>query len=459
MLSASRIRAVSLLLALGVLGSCESPTALLPTTGGLSPNAQMRRSGGGGGSFSVGVLSTTTIDYGSPGWVNTGIQVDSGYRYEVRVTGSVTASPNSELGCFGDINWATVPGMGAYGPGQPDPRGSAGGALGVTVAWDTLPESGAISLATTPDSSAWQSDTNPNGSTRTLWARRNNGPVGGTNCAGSPPGGGWYALSGNSTITVIVLPPLPPDSLLVSASPSTRVNEGTVVTYTARFTQSQNRVDFWQWQPDSVAGKPRPPSTDICVNTGNTCTHTPATSGTIVAVGGGKSTSLHVDVITCPFNDPIIDDPLIRTQLLTSFLISDSTKLERSGYIYMEKGSNPPRYSLAETFVPDSSTQCRNARRDIPDTNYVKVAGWHTHPGHPGMTFTNCPTYAPGAKAGRDPSDPDFQAQELALLPEYIMDEIEVTKINNHFPPPSINGRFFSLTRHPWKSCPNWAYL
>lgn len=38
--------------------------------------------------------------------------------------------------------------------------------------------------------------------TGTLWALRNDGPPAGTNCASSPPGGGFYALSGSSAITV-----------------------------------------------------------------------------------------------------------------------------------------------------------------------------------------------------------------------------------------------------------------
>jgi hypothetical protein len=71
------------------------------------------------------------------------------------------------------------------------------------------------------------------------------------------------------------------------------------------------------------------------------------------------------------------------------------------------------------------------------------------------MTFTNCPTLKPGAKAGRDPSDEDFEAQEKAQVPEYIMDRTEVTKINNHN---GVFGRSSSLTRRPWKSCKNWAY-
>lgn len=182
-------------LALGVVASCDR----MPTAPRLSLDASPLRSLGGG-SFTLGVLPTTSENYGSEGWKNTGIQTLTGMLYVIRVTGSVTASPNTQLGCFGSINWSTVPDMGAYGPGEPAPRDSATGYLGVTIRVDSL-AGWDIALKKTADGTAWESDPLPL-STGTLWARRNNGPPAGTSCAGSPPGGGFYALSGTSTIQI-----------------------------------------------------------------------------------------------------------------------------------------------------------------------------------------------------------------------------------------------------------------
>lgn len=119
-------------LAIGVIASCDR----LPTAPTLSPDLSPRRLTGGG-SFTLGVLSTTTVNYGSEGWKKTGIQTRTGLTYVIRVTGSVTASPNSALGCFNSIDWSSVPDVGAYGPGEPAPRNSAEGYLGVTIALDS----------------------------------------------------------------------------------------------------------------------------------------------------------------------------------------------------------------------------------------------------------------------------------------------------------------------------------
>jgi hypothetical protein len=164
-------------LALGVIASCEQS----PTAPQLFPDITPRRSISGGGSFTLGVRSTTTVDYGSEGWKSTGIQFESGYRFVIRVTGSVTASPNTELGCYNSIDWSTVPDLDAYGPGEPAPRDQATGYLGVTLAFDSTAEPDRyITLRKTADGSAWQSDT-LGGTSLTLFARRNNGPPAATN--------------------------------------------------------------------------------------------------------------------------------------------------------------------------------------------------------------------------------------------------------------------------------------
>jgi len=181
-------------LALGVIASCDR----LPTAPTLSPDLSPRRLIGGG-SYTLGVRTTTTVNYGSEGWKNTGIQTRAGLTYVIRVTGSVTASPNTELGCFDSINWSTVPDMGSYGPAEPAPRDQPGGYLGVAIALDSGASS--FTLRKTADGTAWESDTLPL-ATGTLWALRLSGPPAGTNCGDSPPGGGFYALSGSSTITV-----------------------------------------------------------------------------------------------------------------------------------------------------------------------------------------------------------------------------------------------------------------
>src|SRR4051812_10474949 len=97
-------RSLVCLIFLGSLVSCEHANSVAP----MSPNLPPSRSTSGG-TFTVGVLGTTNINYGSPGWQNTGITVDGGgYRYQIRVTGNVNASPNHSLGCDSFIDWSTV---------------------------------------------------------------------------------------------------------------------------------------------------------------------------------------------------------------------------------------------------------------------------------------------------------------------------------------------------------------
>jgi len=65
-----------------------------------------------------------------------------------------------------------------------------------------------------------KSDTLPL-ATGTLWVLRIGGPPAGTNCGSSPPGGGYYALSGNSSITVTEFCPPSQDEFVSSMDSKT----------------------------------------------------------------------------------------------------------------------------------------------------------------------------------------------------------------------------------------------
>jgi len=387
------------------------------------------------------VAATNTDNDGNLGPIALGVSVDRNARFVVRVTGTVTASQNGDLPC---TSWS-YPGLGDYGPSQgTNPNSSMGASFGTSTNYPDI----TLHLA----GDAWESDTvSYHTQVQLYWWRF--GIIGSINCPNGG-GGGLYALSGSQQVEVLQFPA---DSILLQVTPGTTILADSTAHFSASMLHTPLEPGLWEWTPDGGVAV----AVSDCY--GNYyCDYRPTSSGTMTihenTYFGDRATSLHIDVVPCPWrDDSLIDNKAIRAKLHAEFVASAAEHLEHGGGIYAVTGTHPTQYVVMNLVVAGTATECRNtAAIASSDSNYVLVGIWHTHPLQGGDTFTNCPSYAVGAKAAKGPSRPfDYGAQKQFGVPEYIVDPTDVFRIKTN-----AGRRWWqsptTLTRKNWKSCPNW---
>jgi hypothetical protein len=136
---------------------------------------------------------------------------------------------------------------------------------------------------------------------------------------------------------------------------------------------------------------------------------------------------------TCPTGDPVLDDPQVRSQLVTEFSSSRANAyIERAGYVYRDAATG--RYFLQQQPPQAGLTfdQCTSMELVPPPAfaGAAAVAYYHVHSIPPGAKFTNCPREEPGSRALRGPSDLDYGAADRTVgYNHYIIDERDVYRI------------------------------
>ena len=245
----------------------------------------------------------------------------------------------------------------------------------------------------------------------------------------------------------------------MSRSPSGHVNAGTSISFTATHTQSQTAIDRWEWYPDSISGKPKTPPSLLCQGQ-QTCNYAPPISGTVkVFDANGLTAQEHVDVIVCPWNEPIIDEPQVREQLALEFKTTDSTKLERGGAIYQVDGTVPAQYIVYYSTQPTPpATDCSNNFPVGTVQGWTLLAMWHTHVRMAGIPFTTCLDGNAGDVAVRGPGKQDYEKQEKLpwAIPQFVIDHEDVYRVLPHN---GIAGRKSATKNLPWRSCPGWTTI
>jgi hypothetical protein len=150
----------------------------------------------------------------------------------------------------------------------------------------------------------------------------------------------------------------------------------------------------------------------------------------------GRAISIIMDIgLLCPpTNDPVLDDPAVRQQLLDQLARSrpnaDGTgKKEYGGYVYQHDDGT---YFL----YPANDLTATDCGFTIPAGSPPVVAGahyagrfWHTHPSHEGDRLYGCSWAKPGdiVRATRDPkygggSPQDWDSVNEVHTPGYIID-------------------------------------
>lgn len=433
----------------------------LSTGPGLQPGGESRDDIPGPTSYtmSVGVAQTNDVAAGDIGPFNGGLSVPAHSLIVIRITGQVTVSANPNLPCTSP----TYPALGSYGPRTYDEE------LGIQI---SRTGGGFVNFHHPGGNmDVLESDTLYTPMTMDLtWWRK--GILGSINCPNGGSGG-LYAMSGTQTVTVDVVQTYPEQGLIITPNSVPRLNAGDTLTFTLTAKNPHEFIELrskfspfqlWNFLPDSSAANPTPTHQNIpgCVDW--TCKFTATVSGTIKVYSANSpytydpisdSVLVHVDVVTCPWkDDSIMDDPGIRKFLKAQLDTSLGEHLERGGVIYRLDATGNYIIMYSPGAAPPRS-ECRFTTAFPPPVEgYTLVGIWHTHPAGGGQTFSNCPDYAPGAKAKKGPSRPwDYDAQAAKHVPEYIIDPDDIFRIRDN------PGRKFwqsTLRTEPWKSCPGW---
>lgn len=440
---------------------CNDQSSLAPTRPTLVP----RRDGLPGATTltgAFGVQATNDVNEGAFGPISLGVNIPARSRYVVHITGQITVSPNPSATCS-----PSFPAVGTVGPRGYDQE------LGIEV---LRTAGGYINLHYPAGSTdVLESDTVWTGSAIDLLLSRS-GIIGSVNC---PDGThGLYALSGQQTITVNVIEVVPRNTAVLTPDTALKMKSGDTLTLSVypkypdtgehMFVQSPNGPG-WVFLPDSSASNPTPTPERIglCYNDWS-CNFTATRSGTIkvyyafdppFSFSPVDSAMVHVDVITCPWDDPVIDDPMVRLELKDWLHTSDSLNVERGGVILQDTLTKEydVQYSLAAGTTP---TQCRFAIAVVSQVGFKLVGLWHTHPINGGKRFSNCPTAPSGSIAAWGPSNDDFGAQADAPgnLPMYIIDHNDVHRIKNASRSNKAAWNTPATTvKKNWSSCPGWA--
>lgn len=245
------------------------------------------------------------------------------------------------------------------------------------------------------------------------------------------PAYGWPAdcvtYSGSQTISVKRLTA----DLSLTASPTTAVQPGTSITYTAAATPETignpavlTPFSITQWVYADSAG------THGCTSvTATTCTITANTSGTVtvtaVVNGEQQTRTMSVTVVPCPTGDPILDSAAVRKGLDSLWKLSNPTdpvtanRHERSMNVYDSAGVTVIRI---EPFDPTTDGPCENMlKRDVPPPGTLK-AQIHTHPAHVSETLECKPGFKKRyANQFGGPSPADW-ASATQDPPKYVLD-------------------------------------
>ncbi len=273
--------------------------------------------------------------------------------------------------------------------GQWDAGGvQAGGSSCIGNVWIAFESPGFVGFCDNPSTalrSDWRAVRMVRGEGKVGWV---SGPhrTDGTCDTPSTPPCFTYLLDHTVTIT-----PFPAE--LVLNADKAAIEPGQNVTFTASVTPGtiENvgvpfRVAEWRWLPD--AGGEGAVLTH-CENQ-KVCTYAPSVSGTMRATGYANGAedvaTVHVTVFPCLTGDSLLDDPLLRSGLRASWLLSgadnaDPTdRMETSGAINCDPATGVCEVVLFQPGPGDS--WCSNSFAGKP-VNATTVLIWHIHPFRP----------------------------------------------------------------------------
>ena len=290
-----------------------------------------------------------------------------------------------------------------YGPkqGQFDQQIDAAGINGTQnahIGFDSPAAGWFLDSQGLPLQDEWRKVVIVQGTGRATWVRPGTG--GQCDSPGTPD---CFSYTGSFEISVT---PFPAVLELRASRPA--VTPGQNVTFTASVTPDSIegiavpfKVAEWRWQPDAGGAGTLLPQ---CANQ-KTCNYAPSVSGTMRAIGfangAADEATAHVTVFPCLTGDSLLDDPLLRSALRTSWLLSDANnpdataRMERSGVINCDTATGACGAVLFEPGPEDN--WCQN---DITDPHKVASLGpgtiviWHTHPFTPSDTTDIIPASA-----------------------------------------------------------------
>lgn len=208
------------------------------------------------------------------------------------------------------------------------------------------------------------------------------------------------------------------------------VAKGENVTFTATWSDgiTVTNAEVWQWKfrPDS--------GTDITGQCGqwNPCTRAIQQSGTMTLTasknGVLRTARTRVNVVPCPTNDTILDNPKIRKALDSLWKLSDVTA-QYPMHAYDSLGTTIVRIG---DFNPLTDDGCTNYPRPPQPPPGFPVAWFHTHPASVNQTVNCNPKQSKVySKQFGGPSHLDWQ-HAANNAPQFVMDADNIYRMDKY---------------------------